>query len=201
VIDIEREATLGRPVHSKGVLILSGFLAGRHARRRPLAVSATLAFEQHYDEVEGDSASAAELYALLSSIAGIPLRQDLAVTGSVDQHGVIQAVGGINEKIEGFFDLCQRRGLTGRQGVLIPAANLVHLMLRDDVVDAVRAGRFHVHPVHSVDEGVALLTGRPAGEADADGRYPDGTLNAAIEAVLDANVERLRRLRAPAAEH
>jgi lon-related putative ATP-dependent protease len=195
VVDIEREVKLGGPVHSKGVLILSGFLAGRHARRRPLAVSATLTFEQQYDEVDGDSASSAELYALLSSVAGIPLRQDLAVTGSVNQRGEIQAVGGINDKVEGFFDLCRHRGLTGRQGVLIPATNTVHLMLREDVVDAVRAGRFHVHPVHTVDEGIELLSGRRAGEADVEGRYPDGTFNAAIEATLDANVERLRRLR------
>jgi predicted ATP-dependent protease len=177
------------------VLILSGFLAGRHARGRPLAVSATLAFEQQYDEVEGDSASSAELYALLSSVAGIPLRQDLAVTGSVNQRGDVQAVGGINEKIEGFFDVCRSRGLTGHQGVLIPATNVVHLMLHDDVVDAVRTGRFHVHPVRTVDEGIALLSGRPAGEPDAEGRFPDGTFNAVIEATLDANVERLRRLR------
>jgi lon-related putative ATP-dependent protease len=195
VVDIEREVKLGGPAHSKGVLILSGFLAGRHARGRPLAVSATLTFEQQYDEVEGDSAASAELYALLSSVAGIALRQDLAVTGSVNQRGEIQAVGGINEKIEGFFDLCRRRGLTGRQGVLIPAANAVHLMLRDDVVEAVRAGRFHVHPVRTVDEGIALLSGCPAGEPDAEGRFPDGTFNAAVEATLDANVERLRRLR------
>jgi lon-related putative ATP-dependent protease len=195
VVDIEREVKLGGPAHSKGVLILSGFLAGRHARKRPLAVSATLTFEQQYDEVEGDSASSAELYALLSSLAGIPLRQDLAVTGSVDQRGEVQAVGGINEKIEGFFDLCRHRGLTGSQGVLIPATNTLHLMLREDVADAVLAGRFHVHAVRTIDEGIELLSGRKAGEADAQGRYPDGTFNAAIEAVLDENVERLRRLR------
>ena len=194
VVDIEREVKLGGPTHSKGVLILSGFLAGRHARKRPLAVRATLTFEQQYDEVEGDSASSAELYALLSSVAGIPLRQDLAVTGSVDQRGVIQAVGGINEKIEGFFDLCRQRGLTGHQGVLIPATNTIHLMLREDVAEAVGAGLFHIHPVRTVDEGIELLSGRTAGEADADGRYPDGTFNAAVEATLDANVERLRRL-------
>jgi predicted ATP-dependent protease len=129
-------------------------------------------------------------------VAAIPLRQDLAVTGSVNQRGEVQAVGGINEKVEGFFDLCRRRGLTGRQGILIPAANVVHLMLREDVVEAVREGRFHVHPVHTVDEGIALLSNRPAGAADAEGCYPAGTFNAAIEGALDANVERLRQAKA-----
>ncbi|HXJ33765.1 MAG TPA: ATP-binding protein [Candidatus Eisenbacteria bacterium] len=197
VVDIEREAKLGGPLHSKGVMILTGFLAGRHARARPLALSATLTFEQQYESVEGDSASAAELCALLSSIAGLPLRQDLAITGAVNQHGDVQAVGGVNEKIESFFDLCLSRGLSGRQGVIIPAVNTIHLMLRDDVVEAVRAGTFHVHAVASVDEAIALLSGRAAGERDAEGRFAAGTVNAAIDAALDANVERLRALRQP----
>jgi predicted ATP-dependent protease len=137
VVDIEREAELGGPIHSKGVMILTGFLAGRYAHERPLALSATIAFEQQYAEIEGDSASSAELYALLSSLTDIPLRQDLGVTGSVNQHGEIQPVGGINEKVEGFFDTCRRQAVTGRQGVLIPEANTRHLMLREDVVDAV----------------------------------------------------------------
>ncbi|HEU5394930.1 MAG TPA: AAA family ATPase, partial [Candidatus Methylomirabilis sp.] len=160
VVDIEREAKLGGPVHSKGVMILTGFLAGRYARERPLALSASIAFEQHYEEIEGDSASSAELYALLSSLSGIPLAQGLAVTGSVNQRGEIQPVGGINEKIEGFFDVCRARGLTGRQGVLIPEANVRHLMLREDVVQAVREERFHIHAISTVDEGIALLSGR-----------------------------------------
>jgi predicted ATP-dependent protease len=198
VVDIERESKLGGRVHSKGVMILSGFLAGRYARDWPLAVAASIAFEQQYDEIDGDSAASAELYALLSSLAGLPLVQSLGVTGSVNQHGEIQAVGGINEKIEGFFDVCRRRGLTGAEGVVIPRANVRHLMLREDVVEAVRAGRFHVFPVATVDEGLALLTGRPAGERGEDGRYSPGSVNAAVEATLARNIERLRELRAPA---
>jgi lon-related putative ATP-dependent protease len=195
VVDIERESKLGGPVHSKGVMILSGFLAGRYARERPLALSASLAFEQSYEEVEGDSASSAELYALLSSLADIPLSQSLAVTGSVNQHGEIQPVGGINEKVEGFFDVCAARGLTGEQGVLIPSANVRHLMLREDVVEAVRAGRFHVHAVSIVDEGLALLSGLETGVRGPDDRYPKGSFNAAVEAALAANIERLKEMR------
>ena len=195
VIDIEREAKLGGRVHSKGVMILSGYVAGRYAREMPLAFSASLAFEQHYEEIEGDSASSAELYALVSSLGDVLLDQGLAVTGSVNQHGEIQAVGGINEKIEGFFDACAARGLTGRQGVLIPQANVRHLMLRDDVIQAVREDRFHVHAISSVDEGLALLSGREAGERGPDGRFAAGSVNAAVEDALIANVTRLKQLR------
>ena len=198
VIDIEREAKLGGPIHSKGVMILSGFVAGRYAREHPLALSASITFEQQYEEVEGDSASSAELYALLSSLAGVPLDQGLAVTGSVNQLGEIQPVGGINEKIEGFFDVCQARGLTGRQGVLIPAANARHLMLREDVVRAVKEERFLVHTVSTVDEGLGLLSGREAGQRGPDGRFPAGSFNAAVEDALAANVRRLKELRAGA---
>jgi predicted ATP-dependent protease len=195
VVDIEREAKLGGPIHSKGVMILGGYVAGRYARERPLALSASIAFEQQYEEVEGDSASSAELYALLSSLTGIPLDQAIAVTGSVNQRGEIQPIGGVNEKVEGFFDVCRARGLTGRQGVLIPEANARHLMLRPDVVEAVRAERFHVYTITTVDEGLALLTGREAGERGADGRFPDGSVNAAVESALAANVERLKEMR------
>jgi lon-related putative ATP-dependent protease len=195
LVDIEREAKLGGRVHTKGVMILSGFLAGRYAHESPLAFSASLAFEQHYEEIEGDSASSAELYALLSSLSGIPLRQNLAVTGSVNQRGEIQPVGGINEKIEGFYDACRARGLNGRQGVLIPEANVRHLMLREDVVDAVRRQGFHVHAVSTVDEGIELLTGRMAGERGGDGKFPAGSFNAAVEQALATNVDRLRQLR------
>jgi predicted ATP-dependent protease len=197
VVDIEREAKLGGRIHSKGVMILTGYLAGRYARERPLALAASIAFEQHYEEIEGDSASSAELYALLSSLAGIPLDQSLAVTGSVNQRGEIQPVGGINEKIEGFFDVCRRRGLTGRQGVVIPLPNVRHLMLREDVVEAVRTGQFHVHAVATIDEGLALLTGREAGERGPDGRFPEGSVNAAVDAALAAGVARLKELRGP----
>jgi lon-related putative ATP-dependent protease len=201
VVDIEREAKLGGRVHSKGVMILTGFLAGRYAHEAPLALSATLAFEQQYEEVDGDSASSAELYALLSSLAGLPLTQRIAVTGSVNQQGEIQPVGGVNAKVEGFFDACQRQGLTGSQGVLIPEANVNHLMLREDVVAAVRDESFHIHAVRTVDEGLAVLTGREAGERGPDGRYPDGSVNEAVRRALQSNVERLKALRAPAAAH
>jgi lon-related putative ATP-dependent protease len=196
VVDIEREAKLGGPIHSKGVMILSGFVAGRYSREQPLALSASIAFEQQYEEVEGDSASSAELYALLSSLAAIPLDQSLAATGSVNQLGEIQPVGGINEKIEGFFDVCHARGLTRRQGVLIPAANARHLMLREDVVRAVKEERFFIHAVSTVDEGLALLSGREAGHRGSDGRFPEGSFNAAVDDALAANVRRLRELRA-----
>ena len=177
VIDIEREVELGGPIHSKGVLILSSYLRAHYTPDEPLSLAATLVFEQSYGGVEGDSASSTELYALLSAIAGAPIRQGLAVTGSVNQFGEIQAIGGVNEKIEGFFDLCAARGLTGDQGVLIPATNVMDLMLRDDVVEAVRAGRFAVYAVETVAQGIELLTGLPAGEAGADGNYPEGSFN------------------------
>jgi predicted ATP-dependent protease len=195
VVDIEREVKLGGRVHSKGVMILTGFLAGRYAHEQPLALSATIAFEQQYEEVEGDSAASAELYALLSSLAEIPLAQGLAVTGSVNQQGEIQPVGGINEKIEGFFDACRLRGLTGAQGVLIPEANVRHLMLRDDVVAAVRDEAFHVHAVRTVDEGLAILSKREAGEPGPDGAYPAGSFNDAVRQALAKNVERLKAMR------
>ena len=186
VVDIEREVELGGPIHSKGVLILSGFLAGRYALDTPMSLLASLVFEQSYSGVEGDSASSAELYALLSALACVPLRQDLAVTGSVNQHGEVQAIGGVNEKIEGFFDLCKARGLTGKQGVLIPAANVQHLMLRHDIVEECAAGRFAVYPIATIDEGISLLTGLPAGIRSDDGDYPSGSINRGVEDRLRA---------------
>ena len=184
VVDIEREVELGGPIHSKGVMILAGFLGARYAIEYPLSLSATLVFEQSYGGVEGDSASSAELYALLSALADIPIKQSLAVTGSVNQHGEVQAIGGVNEKIEGFFDLCRLRGLTGDQGVLIPASNVKHLMLRQDVVEAVRAGQFHIYPVETIDQGIEILTGLPAGERDANGKFPYGSINQRVEVRL-----------------
>ncbi len=186
LVDIEREVALGGPIHSKGVLILSGFLAGRYALDTPMSLFASLVFEQSYGGVEGDSASSAELYALLSALAELPLRQDLAVTGSVNQQGQVQAIGGVNEKIEGFFDICQKRGLSGSQGVLIPNANVQHLMLRADVIEACKAGRFAIFPVATVDEGAALLTGRPAGDRGKDGVYPPQSINRLVEDRLHA---------------
>jgi predicted ATP-dependent protease len=184
VVDIEREVELGGPIHSKGVLILSGFLRSHYVSDSPLSLSASLVFEQSYGGVDGDSASAAELCVLTSAVAGIPLRQSFAMTGSVDQHGNVQAIGGVNQKIEGFFDLCKARSLTGRQGVLIPRANVKHLMLRSEVVEAVRRGRFQVCAVDHVDQCLSLLTGLPAGERDANGEFPEGTINHRIRARL-----------------
>ena len=192
VIDIERKVEMGGPLHSKGVLILSGFLGGRYADKRPLSLTASLVFEQSYGGVDGDSASSAELYALLSAMAKVPLKQSFAVTGSVNQRGQVQAIGGANEKIEGFFDICQARGLTGEQGVLIPAANVKNLMLRHDVVAAVAEGKFHVYPVATIDEGIELLTGMPAGEADEDGRYPAETINRRVADYLENLAETQR---------
>jgi len=184
VIDIERKAELGKSLHSKGVMILSAFLASRYAQNRPLSLSASLVFEQSYGPVEGDSASLAELCALLSALSGVPIRQSFAVTGSVNQHGQVQAIGGVNEKIEGFFDICKARGLTGDQGVLIPLANVKHLMLRDDVVEAAATGRFHVYAVSAVDDAITLLTGISAGVPDTTGALPKGTVNHRIETRL-----------------
>jgi predicted ATP-dependent protease len=177
VVDIEREVDLGGPIHSKGVLILTGFLGARYADESPLSLSASLGFEQSYGGVEGDSASSAELYALLSAISEVPIKQSLAVTGSVNQRGQVQAIGGVNAKIEGFFDICKARGLTGEQGVLIPASNVKHLMLRQDVVHAVENEQFHIYSVETIDQGIELLTGLSAGELDEHGAYPEGSVN------------------------
>jgi lon-related putative ATP-dependent protease len=193
VVDIEREVAMGGPIHSKGVLILSGFLGGRYALDQPLSLSASLVFEQSYGGIEGDSASSAELYALLSAIADVPIRQALAVTGSVNQYGRVQPIGGVNEKIEGFFDICRSRGLKGGQGVLIPAANIQHLMLRQDVIDAVEQGTFHIHAVKTIDQGIEILTGIAAGEPDESGVYPEDTLNGKVHRRLKMFADRRMR--------
>lgn len=192
IVDIEREVELGGPLHTKGVLILAGYLGNRFARCEPLSISARIVFEQSYGMVDGDSASSAELYALLSAIAQVPLKQCYAVTGSVNQYGEVQAIGGVNHKIEGFFDLCRARGLTGEQGVLIPASNVEHLMLRSDVVEAVRAGRFQVHAISSIDEGLEVLTGLPRGVPDEEGRFADDTLQGRVQRALSEFSERAR---------
>jgi lon-related putative ATP-dependent protease len=192
VVDIERESELGGPIHSKGVLILASFLGARYAQGMPLSLAASLVFEQSYDTVEGDSASLAELCALLSALAELPIRQSLAVTGSINQLGRVQAVGAVNEKIEGFFDICHARGLTGTQGVLVPRGNVQHLMLREDVVEAARGGRFHVYPIDDVDQAMSLLSGLDAGRPDARGRLPEGSVNHRVAARL-ARYSELRR--------
>jgi lon-related putative ATP-dependent protease len=181
VVDIQREVDQGGPIHAKGVLILSSYLGRRYARFQPLCLSASLVFEQTYGMVEGDSASVAELCALLSAIGDVPLRQSVAVTGSVNQHGEVQAIGGVNEKIEGFFDICNARGLTGDEGVIIPAANRKHLMLRPDVVTAAEQGRFHIWAVSHVDQAMELLTGQHAGLPDQEGIYPTDSINGQVQ--------------------
>lgn len=193
IIDIERQVNMGGPIHSKGVLILASYLGAHYAAEMPLSLSATLVFEQSYGGIEGDSASSTELYALLSAIAQLPIKQSLAVTGSVNQYGEVQAIGGVNEKIEGFFDLCVARGLTGEQGVLIPKANIADLMLRQEVVDAVRAGTFHIYPISTIDEGIELLTGVPAGSPDENGQYLEGTVNRQVITRLTNFAQKVRQ--------
>ncbi|MCD6388610.1 MAG: AAA family ATPase [Desulfobulbaceae bacterium] len=184
VVDIEREVELGGPIHSKGVMILDSFLSSRYARTIPLGLRASLVFEQSYGDIEGDSASCGELCALLSSLAEVPVRQSMAITGSVSQQGEVQAIGGVNEKIEGFFDVCNQRGLTGKEGVIIPATNVRHLMLKKEVVQAISEEKFFVYPVTNVDEAIEILTGVPAGERDDDGNYPEESVNGRVEAGL-----------------
>ncbi|MDO8838695.1 MAG: AAA family ATPase [Parvibaculum sp.] len=193
VMDIEREVALGGPIHTKGVLILSGYLSGQFLPEIPLSMSASIVFEQSYGGIDGDSASSAELYALISALAEAPITQGIAVTGSVNQLGEVQAIGGVNDKIEGFFDICMRRGLTGDQGVLIPAANVKHLMVRQDVVDAVERGMFAIYPIEHVEEGVELLMGAPAGVRGPDGNFPSGTIYARTEDRLAAFADNQRR--------
>ncbi len=190
VIDIERESKMSGKIYDKGVLILGGFLGSRYAQDRPLSVSASICFEQSYDGIDGDSASSTELYALLSSLAGVPIKQGIAVTGSVNQHGQIQPIGGVNQKIEGFFDVCRANGLTGEQGVMIPKQNVKNLMLRLDVVEAVREGKFRIYEVGDIDEGIEILTGIPAGNR-IDGAFPEGTINFLVERRMKEYAEKL----------
>jgi predicted ATP-dependent protease len=192
VVQIERETEMSGPIHDKGVLTLIGYLGGTYAQKQPLSLNASLTFEQNYGGIDGDSASSTELYALLSSLSDVPIKQSIAVTGSVNQRGEVQPIGGANEKIEGFFRICQARGLTGQQGVMIPASNVTHLMLDQDVVKAVAAGQFHIWPVHTVDEGVEILTGVPAGVRDDQGTYPEGTIHYAVQNRLLALAEELK---------
>ena len=197
VVQIEREVQLSGPIHDKGLLILRGYLGSTYAQHFPLTLSASLTFEQNYGGIEGDSASSTELYALLSALSGIPLQQNLAVTGSVDQRGVIQPIGGVTQKVEGFFEICQQRGLDGTQGVIIPRINVRNLMLNESVIDAVKAGAFHIYAIETVDEGIELLTGTPAGEHQPDGTYPAHTVHHAVQARLRALAEGQRSFAAP----
>ncbi|OGC09253.1 ATP-dependent protease [candidate division KSB1 bacterium RBG_16_48_16] len=192
IINIERESALSGPTHDKGVLILSGFLQGKFAQNKPLAISASIAFEQSYSGIDGDSASSTEIYALLSRLADIPIRQDIAVTGSVNQNGDIQPIGGVNEKIEGFYKVCKAKGLTGKQGVLIPRLNVADLMLSKEVVKAVAQGKFHIYPTESIDQGIEILTGLPAGEKDEKGNYPQDSVYGRVDKKLESFAERLR---------
>lgn len=185
VIDIHREIDLGGPIHSKGVLTLAGYFGGQYGTVHALSMEASLSFEQLYDDIEGDSASCAELYALISAVSEIPLNQELAVTGAVDQYGHVMTIGGVNEKIAGYFDVCRARGLTGSQGVIIPKANVKHLMLEEDIIAAVRDGQFAIYPVASVDEGLALLMGEPVGVADSEGKFPPDTVHGRVARRLE----------------
>ena len=194
IVNIERESKLSGKTHDKGVLILSGYLGGKYAQERTLSLSASICFEQSYDGVDGDSASSTELYAILSSLAEVPIKQGIAVTGSVNQNGEIQAIGGINQKIEGFYDVCRLKGLTGNQGVLMPKSNLRNLMLRSDVVAAVKESQFHIYAVGTIDEGIEVLTGVGSGKRDLEGRYPDGSINALVEKKFQQYAERLRHM-------
>jgi lon-related putative ATP-dependent protease len=192
VLDIERESKMSGKIYDKGVLILGGFLSAKYAQERPLSMSASLCFEQSYDGVDGDSASSTELYALLSSLSGIPIKQGIAVTGSVNQHGEIQPIGGVNQKIEGFFDVCRAGGLTGDQGVIIPMQNIKNLMLRYDVIEAVKSGQFHVYAIRDIDQGIEILTGVAAGER-SEGGYPEGTIHYRVEKRLKDFAEGLKK--------
>lgn len=192
IINIEREADLSGNTHNKGILILSGYLREKYAQDKPLTMSASIAFEQSYGGIDGDSASSTEVYALLSSLSGVPLRQYIAVTGSVNQKGEVQAIGGVNHKIEGFYDCCRHTGITGQQGVMIPESNVKDLMLRKDVPEAVTAGKFHIYAVKTVDEGIEIMTGKDAGELRPDGTYPEGTINFLVNEKLKELAEGLK---------
>lgn len=197
IVDIERQAELGGPTHTKGVLILGGYLANKYAQDKPLSLTAKLVFEQSYGGVDGDSASSTELYAILSALSGLPIRQSVAVTGSVNQRGEVQAIGGVNEKLEGFFEVCKAKGLTGEQGAMIPASNVQNLMLKEEILEAAQAGKFTIYPAASIDEGIEFLTGVPAGERQADGSYKEGTVNFLVNKRLQEMAETVRKFQVP----
>jgi len=193
IIDIERESKMGGNIHSKGVMILGGYLAENFAQDRPLNLTARLVFEQNYEGVDGDSASSTELYAILSALSGVPIKQYYAVTGSVNQKGDVQAIGGVNYKIEGFYEVCKSKGLTGKQGVLIPKSNVQNLMLKEEVVEAVQNGKFHIYSVENVKEGIEILTGVKAGERGPDGKYPEDTIYGMVDNRLRLMSEKMEK--------
>ena len=195
VINIERESKLSGKTHDKGVLILSGYMGRTFAQNYPLNLSISITFEQSYSGIDGDSASSTELYAIISSLSGIPIKQEIAVSGSINQKGQIQAIGGVNHKIEGFFEVCKTNDLSGKQGVMIPRANVKNLMLRKEVIDAVKKRKFHVYQVSTVEEGIEILTGRPAGKADKNGNYPEETVYGAVQKKLAHYFKRSRQLK------
>jgi predicted ATP-dependent protease len=197
VMDIEREASMGGPTHTKGVLILSGYLANKFAQDKPLSLNARLVFEQSYEGVDGDSASSTELYAILSALSGLPLKQNIAVTGSVNQNGEVQAIGGVNQKLEGFFEVCKVKGMTGNQGAMIPASNVQNLMLKEEIVEAAKAGKFRIYPVKTIDEGIEVLTGIKAGERQPDGTFEKGTVNYLVDKRLREMAETFREFQGP----
>jgi predicted ATP-dependent protease len=192
IIDIEREAQMGGPTHTKGVMILGGYLNQKYAQDEPLSLTARLAFEQSYSGVDGDSASSTELYSLLSALSEKPIKQYLAVTGSVNQKGDVQAIGGVNEKIEGFYEVCKVKGLTGKEGCVIPRSNVENLMLKEEVVEAIKEGQFHIYPVGTTEEGIEVLTGVRAGEKRPDGTYEEGTINFLVQKRLSEMAEQMK---------
>ncbi len=200
VVDIEREAKMGGPIHTKGVLILSGYLNSKYAQDKPLSLAARLVFEQNYEGVEGDSASSTELYAILSALSGLPIKQNLAVTGSLDQKGEVQAIGGVNEKIEGFFEVCKIKGFTGKQGVMIPESNVQNLMLKEEIVEAAKEGKFHIYPVKTIDEGIEILTGVKAGQKRQDGAFEEGTVNDRVDKRLKEMADKLKEFQLSSTE-
>jgi len=195
IVNIERESKLSGKTHDKGVLILTGYLGRIFAQRYPLSLAISLTFEQSYSGIDGDSASSTELYAILSSLSGFPIRQGIAVTGSVNQKGQVQSIGGVNQKIEGFFDVCTSKGLTGDQGVMIPSANIKNLMLKKSVVEAVKQKRFTIWQVSTIEEGIGILTGKPAGKADQKGSYPSETVYGRVQKKLESYLKQSLKLK------
>jgi len=196
LIDVQREVAMSGPIHGKGVMIIAGYLASKFARDKPLTLAARIVFEQNYEGVEGDSASSTELYAILSALSGIPIKQHFAVTGSVNQKGEVQPIGGANEKIEGYFEICKSRGLDGLHGVVIPQSNVRNLMLKQEVLDAVKNGKFHIYPVSTIEEGIEVLTGKPAGKQLPQGGYEENTIYGLVDKRLEEMAETAKRFHA-----